>query len=42
MVGVFSLVATISSLERKQVGVGLTAAVLIDATVAAPCSCARR
>jgi RND superfamily putative drug exporter len=33
MVGVFSLFGTISSLELKQTGVGLAAAVLIDATV---------
>ena len=33
MVCVFSLFATVSSLELKQVGVGLAAAVLIDATV---------
>ena len=33
MVGVFSLFGTISSLELKQAGVGLAAAVLIDATV---------
>ena len=33
MVGVFSLFATISSLELKQAGVGLAAAVLIDATI---------
>jgi RND superfamily putative drug exporter len=33
MVGVFSLFGTISSLELKQAGVGLAAAVLIDATI---------
>jgi RND superfamily putative drug exporter len=33
MVGVFSLFGTISSLELKQAGVGLAAAVVIDATV---------
>ena len=33
MVGVFSLFATISSLELKQTGVGLAAAVLIDASI---------
>ena len=33
MVGVFSLFGTLSSLEIKQAGVGLAAAVLIDATV---------
>ncbi len=33
MVGVFSLFGTISSLELKQTGVGLAAAILIDATV---------
>jgi uncharacterized membrane protein YdfJ with MMPL/SSD domain len=33
MVGVFSLFGTLSSLELKQAGVGLAAAVLIDATI---------
>src|SRR3974390_3508695 len=33
MVGVFSLFGTISSLELKQAGVGLAAAVVIDATI---------
>jgi RND superfamily putative drug exporter len=33
MVGVFSLFASLSSLDLKQAGVGLAAAVLIDATV---------
>ncbi len=33
MVGVFSLFGTISSLELKEAGVGLAAAVLIDATI---------
>ena len=33
MVGVFSLFGTISSLELKETGVGLAAAVLIDATI---------
>jgi uncharacterized membrane protein YdfJ with MMPL/SSD domain len=33
MVGVFSLFGTLSSLEVKQAGVGLAAAVLIDATI---------
>jgi uncharacterized membrane protein YdfJ with MMPL/SSD domain len=33
MVGVFSLFGTVSSLELKQAGVGLAAAVLIDATI---------
>jgi len=33
MVGVFSLFGTLSSLEIKQAGVGLAAAVLLDATV---------
>ncbi|HEX8646625.1 MAG TPA: MMPL family transporter [Thermoleophilaceae bacterium] len=33
MVGVFSLFATMSSLDMKQMGVGLAAAVLIDATI---------
>jgi RND superfamily putative drug exporter len=33
MVGVFSLFGTISSLELKQAGIGLAAAVLIDATI---------
>ena len=33
MVGGFSLFGTLSSLEVKQAGVGLAAAVLIDATI---------
>jgi uncharacterized membrane protein YdfJ with MMPL/SSD domain len=33
MVGVFSLFGSLSSLELKQAGVGLAAAVLIDATI---------
>ena len=33
MVGVFSIFGTLSLLEFKQLGVGLAAAVLIDATV---------
>jgi RND superfamily putative drug exporter len=33
MVGVFSLFASLSSLDLKQAGVGLAAAVLIDATI---------
>ncbi len=33
MVGVFSIFATLSSLELKQMGVGLGAAILIDATL---------
>jgi RND superfamily putative drug exporter len=33
MVGVFALFGTLSSLELKQAGVGLAAAVLIDATL---------
>ena len=33
MVGVFSLFGSLSSLEVKQAGVGLAAAVLIDATI---------
>ncbi len=33
MVGVFAIFATLSSLEFKQMGVGLAAAVLIDATI---------
>jgi putative drug exporter of the RND superfamily len=33
MVAVFSIFATLSSLEFKQMGVGLAAAVLIDATI---------
>ena len=33
MVGVFSIFGTLSSLEIKQAGVGLAAAVLIDATI---------
>jgi len=33
MVGVFSIFGTLSSLEMKQLGVGLAAAVLLDATL---------
>jgi RND superfamily putative drug exporter len=33
MVGVFAIFATLGSLELKQMGVGLAAAILIDATV---------
>jgi RND superfamily putative drug exporter len=33
MVGVFSIFGTLSLLEFKQLGVGLAAAVLIDATI---------
>jgi RND superfamily putative drug exporter len=33
MVGVFSVFGTLSSLEMKQLGVGLAAAVLLDATL---------
>lgn len=33
MVAVFSIFATLSSLEFKQMGVGLAAAILIDATL---------
>ena len=33
MVGVFAIFATLSSIEFKQMGVGLAAAVLIDATI---------
>jgi uncharacterized membrane protein YdfJ with MMPL/SSD domain len=33
MVGVFSIFATLSGIEMKQLGVGLAAAILIDATV---------
>ncbi len=33
MIGVFSIVATLSSLDFKEVGVGLAAAVLIDAAI---------
>jgi RND superfamily putative drug exporter len=33
MVGVFSIFATLSLLEFKQLGVGLAVAVLIDATI---------
>ena len=41
MVGVFSIVATLRSLDFKEMGVGLASAVLIDATIVAPCSCRR-
>jgi RND superfamily putative drug exporter len=33
MVGVFSIFATLSTLDMKQLGVGLAAAILIDATI---------
>jgi RND superfamily putative drug exporter len=33
MIGVFSIFATLSLLEFKQLGVGLAAAILLDATV---------
>jgi RND superfamily putative drug exporter len=33
MVGVFSIFATLSTIDMKQLGVGLAAAILIDATV---------
>ena len=33
MVGVFAIFATLSALEIKQLGVGLAAAILIDATI---------
>jgi putative drug exporter of the RND superfamily len=33
MVGVFSIFATLSPLEFKQMGVGLATAILIDATI---------
>jgi RND superfamily putative drug exporter len=33
MVGVFALFATLSSLDIKQLGVGLAVAVLLDATI---------
>src|SRR6185503_9119374 len=33
MVGVFSIFATLSQVEMKQLGVGLAAAILIDATI---------
>ena len=39
MVGVFSLFGTSSSLDLKEAGVGLAAAVLLDATVSAACCC---
>jgi RND superfamily putative drug exporter len=33
MVGVFAVFATLSQIELKQLGVGLAAAILIDATI---------
>jgi RND superfamily putative drug exporter len=33
MVGVFSIFATLSTIDMKQAGVGLAAAILIDATI---------
>ena len=38
MVCVFAVFATLSMLIFKQFGVGLAAAILIDATIVAPCS----
>ncbi len=42
MVFVFSVFATLSFIDFKEMGVGLAAAVLIDATVSAACCCRRR
>jgi RND superfamily putative drug exporter len=42
MVAVFSIFATLSMLIFKQFGVGLAAAILIDATIVRACSCRRR
>jgi RND superfamily putative drug exporter len=39
MVGVFSIFATLSSIDFKEMGVGLALAVLIDATIVARCCC---
>jgi putative drug exporter of the RND superfamily len=36
MVGVFAIFATLSQIELKQLGVGLAAAILIDATIVRP------
>ena len=33
MVGVFSIFATLSTIDMKQLGVGLAAAILLDATI---------
>jgi len=33
MIGVFSIFATLSTIDMKQMGVGLAAAILIDATI---------
>ena len=41
MSGVCSVVATLSALDFEEMGVGLAPAVLIDATIVAPCSCRR-
>ena len=42
MVAVFSIFATLSMLIFKQFGVGLAAAILIDATIVRACCCPRR
>ena len=42
MVAVFSVFGTLSLLVFKQFGVGLAAAILIDATIVRRCSCRRR
>jgi RND superfamily putative drug exporter len=33
MVGVFSIFATLSTIDMKQLGIGLAAAILLDATI---------
>ena len=42
MVLVFSVFATLSLIDFKQMGVGLVAAILIDATIIPASSCRRR
>ena len=42
MVAVFSIFATLSILDMKEMGVGLAVAVLIDATIVRASSCRRR
>ena len=41
MVAVFSIFATLSSIEFKQFGIGLGVAILLDATLVRECCCRR-
>ena len=42
MIAVFAVFATLGAIEFKQMGVGLAAAILIDATIVRRCCCRRR